>query len=659
MDSSNCRFRWNLVALAWLICVAAVPRNASAAAPQTALPSKPNLVLILMDDMGYGDIGPFGSKLNRTPALDRMASEGMRLTSFLTCPVCTPSRAQFMTGCYAKRVSMPGVIFPSCPTGLNPTEQTLPKLLKQQGYATLAIGKWHLGDQKEFLPTQYGFGHYFGLPYSNDMGGGEEWPKDGVFHGKKPPLPLVRDLEVVEVVPPAAQDRLTERYTEEAVKFIRENKDRPFFLYLPHTAVHVPLHPVEKFKSKSGNGTYGDWVEEADWSVGRVLDVLRELKLEGKTLVIFTSDNGPWLTQGKNGGTAGPLHGGKGSTWEGGVREPTIAWWPGKIAPGTSNDAMVANLDVLPTFVKLAGGRAPTDRKIDGVDIWPVLSGQAKESSRQAHYYFNGNRLEAVRSGPWKLAIRPQNEGKQGEKPITAALVKQHKPRLYNLVDDIGENKDVAAEHPEVVEQLQKLVAEMDADLGSNALGPGVRKPGRVENPVPLLPPGIKYVPEAPATQPSGPVDLGKMKIGEVLGKDHAPQVANRPVSISVDVESQNPNGVIVAHGGLATGYALYLRDGKLLFTVKVNRVPVTITASQTPSGRFSAEARLATDCSMTLFINGQKVAEGKANSLLLVQPAENFCVGFDDKQPVGDYGNPVRFSGKIENLKVSTEEKP
>jgi hypothetical protein len=293
------------------------------------------------------------------------------------------------------------------------------------------------------------------------------------------------------------------------------------------------------------------------------------------------------------------------------------------------------------------------------VDIWPVLSGQAKESSRQAHYYFNGNRLEAVRSGPWKLAIRPQNEGKQGEKPITAALVKQHKPRLYNLVDDIGENKDVAAEHPEVVEQLQKLVAEMDADLGSNALGPGVRKPGRVENPVPLLPPGIKYVPEAPATQPSGPVDLGKMKIGEVLGKDHAPQVANRPVSISVDVESQNPNGVIVAHGGLATGYALYLRDGKLLFTVKVNRVPVTITASQTPSGRFSAEARLATDCSMTLFINGQKVAEGKANSLLLVQPAENFCVGFDDKQPVGDYGNPVRFSGKIENLKVSTEEKP
>ncbi|MFI5380745.1 MAG: sulfatase-like hydrolase/transferase [Tepidisphaerales bacterium] len=659
MNLRFCYARWRLAALAWIICVVAVARDACAAAPETPLPSKPNLVLILMDDMGYGDIGPFGSKLNRTPALDRMASEGMRLTSFLACPVCTPSRAQFMTGCYAKRVSMPGVIFPSCPTGLNPTEATLPRLLKQQGYATLAIGKWHLGDQKEFLPTQYGFDHYFGLPYSNDMGGGEEWPKDLVFRGKKPPLPLVRDLEVIEVVSPAAQDRLTERYTDEAVKFIRENKDRPFFLYLPHTAVHVPLHPGEKFKSKSANGTYGDWVEEADWSVGRVLDVLRELKLDAKTLVLFTSDNGPWLTQGKQGGSAGPLHGGKGSTWEGGVREPTIAWWPGKITPGTSSDAMTANLDVLPTFVKLAGGNVPADRKIDGVDIWPVLSGGAKESSRQAHYYFNGNRLEAVRSGPWKLAIHPQHEGKPNEKPITAAMVKAYKPQLFNLVDDVGENKDVAAEHPEVVARLQKLASEMDADLGLNALGPGVRKPGRVDNPVPLLPAGIKYVPESPAAQPSGPVAVDKMKIGDVLEKDRAPQVAKRPVSISVDVEPKNPNGVIVAHGGLATGYALYLRDGKLVFTVKANRVPVNITAGQTPSGRFTAEARLGADRSMTLFINGQKVAEGKANALLPVQPAENFCVGFDDKQPVGDYGEPQRFSGKIENLKISTEGKP
>jgi arylsulfatase A len=622
-----------------------------------ATPSKPNLVLILIDDMGYGDIAPFGSKLNRTPALDRLASEGMRLTSFLACPVCTPSRAQFMTGCYAKRVSMPAVIFPSCPTGLNPDENTLPKLLKQQGYATMMIGKWHLGDQKEFLPTKYGFDHYLGLPYSNDMGGGEEWPKDNIYHGKRPPLPLVRDQEVIEVVPPAAQDKLTQRYTDEAVKFIRENKDRPFFLYMPHTAVHVPLHPGDAFKGKSANGTYGDWVEEMDWSVGKVMDAIRELKLDGKTLVLFTSDNGPWLSQGKNGGTAGPLRGGKGSTWEGGVREPTIAWWPGKIAPGTSSDALTANVDVLPTFVKLAGGSVPTDRKIDGVDIWPVLSGQARESAHGAYYYFNGNRLEAVRLGPWKLAIHPQHLGMGGEKPITAEMIKNHKPRLYNLVEDIGENKDVAAEHPEIVEQLQKFVAEMDADLGVNELGPGVRQPGRVANPVPLLPPGVKYQPEE-ETQPAGPVALDKLKIGDVLPKGRAPRVANRPLTISVDVEPQNPNGVIVADGGLVVGYALYLRDGKLVFTVKINREPVSITASETPSGKFSAEARLAADSAMTLLINGKKVAEGKAAGLLPVQPAENFCVGFDDKEPVADYGKPARFKGSIENLKVSTDGK-
>lgn len=456
-----------------------------------AKPAKPNIILILADDMGYGDIGPFGSKLNRTPNLDRLANEGMKLTSFYACPVCTPSRAQFMTGCYAKRVSMPNVIFPSCPTGLNTTEQTVAKLLKQQGYATMCIGKWHLGDQREFLPTKHGFDHYFGLPYSNDMGGGEEWPKNAAKN-RRPPLPLVRDQEVIETVSPTQQDKLTERYTDEAVKFIREHKDEPFFLYMPHTAVHVPLHPGEKFHGKSANGTYGDWVEEVDWSVGRVVDTLRELKLDDRTLVIYTSDNGPWLTQGKNGGVAGPLRGGKGSTWEGGMREPTIAWWPGKIAAASSCDAVTGNVDLLPTFVKLAGGAAPTEPKIDGVDIWPVLSGAAKESSREAQYYFSGERLDAVRAGPWKLAIQPQKEAKQGEKTPPPDADKAHTPRLYNLVDDIGETKDVKADHPDVVKRLEELVAKMDADLGSTKQGPGVRKPGRMENPKPLLLPGVE-----------------------------------------------------------------------------------------------------------------------------------------------------------------------
>jgi arylsulfatase A-like enzyme len=450
---------------------------------------KPNLVIILIDDMGYGDIGPFGSKLNRTPNLDRMASEGMRLTSFYAAPVCTPSRAQMMTGCYAKRVSMPNVIFPACPTGLSAREHTVAGLLKQQGYATMAIGKWHLGDQPEFLPTRRGFDHYLGLPYSNDMGGPTNPPANQEAKTKKnseaqprPPLPLVRDGKVIEA--PADQDTLTARYTTEAVNFITANKDRPFFLYLAHSAVHVPLHPGAAFKGKSANGTYGDWVEEVDWSAGQVLDTLRALKLAERTLVLFTSDNGPWLTQGPNGGVAGPLHGGKGTTWEGGMREPTIAWWPGRIPAHSACDAAMSEMDVLPTLVNLAGGKVPTDHKIDGKDIWPLLSGQAKTSAHEALFYFNGRKLEAVRSGPWKLAIASQGTGlRKG----VAEPVKHTGPRLYNLDSDIGELTDLAAQHPEVVSRLQKLVQQMDADLGVTGEGPGVRPPDRVAHPLPLL----------------------------------------------------------------------------------------------------------------------------------------------------------------------------
>jgi arylsulfatase A-like enzyme len=316
------------------------------------------------------------------------------------------------------------------------------------------------------------------------MGG--EW--DGVEEvpagKKKPPLPLVRDEKVIETLKPADQDRLTERYTDEAIKFIREHKDSPFFLYLPHTAVHVPLHPGKDYRGKSDNGTYGDWVEEADASTGRILDTLRELKIDQKTLVIFSSDNGPWLTQGKNGGEAGPLRGGKGGTYEGGVREPTLAWWPGTIAAGSSCDAVAGNIDLLPTFVTLAGGTVPADRKIDGADLAPLLLGKSKESPRAAHYYFSGNKLEAVRSGPWKLAIAPQSEniGKPKE-PEKGPF----EPKLYNLDDDIGEKTDVADKHPDVVKRLQEYVAKMDADLGTTKEGPGVRPPGRVKGPRPLL----------------------------------------------------------------------------------------------------------------------------------------------------------------------------
>ena len=451
---------------------------------------KPNIVLIFIDDMGYGDIGPFGSTKNRTPNIDQMAREGMKLTSFYGAPVCTPSRAQVLSGCYAKRVSLPDVIFPACPIGISAKERTVAELLKGVGYATMCIGKWHVGDQPEFLPTRHGFDHYFGLPYSNDMGGSETRPPPvGAKRKGSPPLPLVRDDHVIETLAPAAQDGLTERYTDEAVKFITDNKTKPFFLYLPHTAVHVPIHPGDKFKGRSANGSFGDWVEEVDWSVGKILNTLRELKLADNTLVIFTSDNGPWLTQGKNGGSAGPLRGGKGGTFEGGMREPTIAWWPGKVPAATSCDAVAGNIDFLPTFAALGGASLPQGVTIDGRDMTPVLLGKSRQSPREAHYFFSSNRLEAIRCGPWKLVITPQSENMGGPKKSGASAA-EFTPTLYNLDSDIGESHDVAAEHPEVIERLQKLIATMDADLGLKQLGPGVRPPGRVKEPTGL------YLPE-------------------------------------------------------------------------------------------------------------------------------------------------------------------
>ena len=444
---------------------------------------KPNIILILADDMGYGDLACYGSKTNRTPNLDRMAREGMRMTSFYAAPVCTPSRAQILTGCYAKRVSLPQVIGPISPIGLNAEEHTVAELLKDRGYATMAVGKWHVGDQVEFLPIHRGFDHYLGLPYSNDMG-----PHEAAANAAKkkkkgakppnPPLPLLRDDKVIETLDARGQEKITARYTDEAVKFIREHKSDPFFLYLPHTAVHIPIHPGDRFRGKSASH-YEDWVEELDWSAGQVLDTVRELGIAGNTLVIFTSDNGPWLPQGTNAGVAGPLRGGKGSTWEGGVREPMIIWWPGKVPAGSTSDAVAANYDFLPTFVKLAGGTVPADRKIDGKDISPLWFGPTNQSPHEAHYYFRANQLEAVRSGPWKLRIVPETPENK-----TAA------PLLYNLDDEIGEQTDVAAKHPDVVKHLQELIAKMDHDLGVTNKGPGVRPPGRVEHPVGLYLPG-------------------------------------------------------------------------------------------------------------------------------------------------------------------------
>ncbi|GAB6166319.1 hypothetical protein JCM19992_23190 [Thermostilla marina] len=470
--------RRNLLSLAlgslcaWGVLSVLGTTDSAAAATKRPDIERPNFVIINIDDMGYADIEPFGSKLNRTPNLNRLAAEGCKLTCFYAAPVCSPSRAALMTGCYPKRcLPIPHVLFPGYDHGLNPNEITIAELLKERGYATACIGKWHLGDQPEFLPRKQGFDYYFGLPYSNDMGPAEDGVKSSLGQpipknrkGKgQPPLPLMRNESVIKRVLPDDQQALVEMYTKEAVRFIEEHKGGPFFLYLPHSAVHFPIYPGKAFVGHSNNGIYGDWVEEVDWSVGQVVDTIRRLGLAEKTMVVFTSDNG-----GTQRAVNAPLRGFKGSTWEGGMREPTIVWWPGQIPAGTSSDEITGMIDLLPTIVKLAGGTVPSDRKIDGGDIWPILAGDPEaKSPHEVFYYYRGLILEAVRKGPWKLHI------KRGE--------------LYNLEDDIGETTNVAADHPEIVAELTKVAEAMKDDLGLEGIGPGCRPLGRVPDPRPIL----------------------------------------------------------------------------------------------------------------------------------------------------------------------------
>ena len=435
---------------------------------------KPNIIILFCDDLGYADIGPFGATKHATPILDQMSREGMRLTDFYsTCPVCTPSRASLMTGCYPRRVNMHVdeknlcVLFPAARKGLNPREVTIAEVLKEQGYATMCIGKWHLGDHPDFMPTSHGFDHYFGIPYSNDM------------NRKEVPLPLVRDLEVIE--DSVQKDTtITARSTTEAVRFIRENSKKPFFLYLPHTAVHLPLVPGKKFKGSSKGGAYGDWVQEIDWSMGELFKALKTEGIDENTLVLFTSDNGS--AREKQGSNL-PLRGRKGRTDEGGMRVPCIVRWPGKIPAGSSSAAITSTLDLLPTLATISGGKVPSDRIIDGKNIWPILNGTTTDHPREAFFYYQMDQLQAVRSGDWKLFVpmdsKRRNWGKpEGKKELA----------LFNLASDIHEDKNVAAENPEIV---KKLIAHAEAarkDLGDvDRPGKGQRKAGWVENASPRL----------------------------------------------------------------------------------------------------------------------------------------------------------------------------
>jgi arylsulfatase len=486
--------------VAWSTCATALLLADSQAVVAASVSPHPNIVLIFCDDLGYGDVGCFGATDIRTPNIDRLAAQGTRFTSFYVAqPVCTASRAGLLSGCYPNRISLFGALNHQSDVGIASDELLLPEMLKSRGYATAIYGKWHLGHRDRFLPTRNGFDEFVGIPYSND---------NGPLHGSQtglPPLPLIENEKIVERDPD--QSQFTRRFTERAVAFIDRNRERPFFLYLPHVMPHVPIFASADFQGRSSRGLYGDVVEELDWSVGQITATLARLGLDDRTLVIFTSDNGPFLSYGNHAGSAGPLREGKLTTWEGGVREPCIMRWTGVIPAGRECSEPLSTIDLWPTLATLVGAPLPP-KTIDGRDAWPVIRGEpGARPPREAFYYYAGDELQAVRWGNWKLHLphdyltsasppgrdgRPANYEHMQPKAMSVSglsgiasrhgYVVRHQPQaLFNLKDDVGETHDVAAEHPDVVKRLLALAEAARADLGDSLtgrVGSGVRPAG-------------------------------------------------------------------------------------------------------------------------------------------------------------------------------------
>lgn len=446
----------------------------------------PNVVIIFIDDEGYGDIGVQGAQGYETPNIDRMAREGRRFTHWYAAqPVCSASRTGLLTGCYPNRIGIHGALGPGSRVGIDDGEMTLAEMFKQKGYATAAFGKWHLGDHRKFLPLQHGFDEYFGIPYSNDM-----WPQHPEVGDKFPPLPLIEGNDRLRIADEHDQDMLTTWLTARALNFIGQHREKPFFLYLPHPQCHVPLHVSPRFRGTTKRGLFGDVMAELDWSVGEILNALKAFDLDKNTLVIYTSDNGPWLSYGEHAGSAGPLREGKGTSWEGGMREPCIMRWPGRIPAGTVTDEPGMNIDLLPTLAKLVGASLP-DHPIDGLDIWPLLSGEAgaKNPHHSYWHYYAQNELQAVSQGYWKLVL-PHGYRTLGNQPIATGGVpvkysaaKVEQPELYDLSNDIGEKTNLAADYPAVVAQLLEAAETARRDLGdklTKRAGAGIREPGRL-----------------------------------------------------------------------------------------------------------------------------------------------------------------------------------
>lgn len=448
----------------------------------SAVERRPNLLVIYFDDLGWGDLGCYGAQKIRTPNLDRLALEGTRFTSFyVSQPVCSASRASLLTGCYANRVGIHGALFPDARIGLSPKEMTLARMLKNAGYSTGMVGKWHLGRPTELLPLRHGFDEYLGLPYSNDM-----WPLNpNAKPGSYPPLPLIDGDQVVEAI--TNQTSLTSRYTERAVSFIDRHRDDPFFLYVAHSMPHVPLFASDRYRGKSAGGLYGDVLEELDGSVGQILEALKRNRIDKDTWVVVTSDNGPWLCYGNHAGSSGPFREGKGTVYEGGVRVPCIMRWPGKIPAGQTCHEPLMTIDLLPTVAGRVGVPLP-DQTIDGKDSWSVLQGKHSRTHRTYLFYYGQNQLQALRSGRWKL-ILPHTaavlEGREGGRDSQRVPYRQAKTELalYDLETDPAETRNVAGQNPKVMERLLLEVESARIELGDSLtgrVGKGVRQPGQV-----------------------------------------------------------------------------------------------------------------------------------------------------------------------------------
>jgi arylsulfatase A-like enzyme len=446
---------------------------------------KPNIILIFADDMAYGDLGTYGAKGWKTPNLDQLAADGVRFTQFyVPHAVCSASRAALLTGTYANRLEIFGALDHTAKHGLNPEETTIAEMLKANGYQTGMVGKWHLGHLPEFLPTKQGFDQYFGLPYSNDM-----WPNHPESKNYYPPLPLIEGEKAIAHL--EDQQELTSWYTYKSLEFIERNQEKPFFLYLAHNMPHVPLYVSEKFRGKSEQGLYGDVMMEIDWSVGEIRKKLEELGLEKNTLIIFTSDNGPWLSYGGHAGLQAGLREGKGTSWEGGIRVPAIFTWPGKIPAGQVQDQSAMTIDMLPTLAKVTGSQLPK-LKIDGSDIWPLVIGEKSELKPYFSYY-NTNELQAVIYGKWKLVfphtyrtIPVGTEMRNDGIPVKYAQVKLEKAQLFDLAKDLGETTDLSAKNPEILAQLNGFADQARADMGdalTGKVGTGNRKAGRITIP--------------------------------------------------------------------------------------------------------------------------------------------------------------------------------